>query len=559
MKKLGLLIAILMIAVLAFSGTAIASDNFSVKMKKGGNLFSLAKKYLGNGMDYDKIQALNPEIKDGKKIRVGTKIRIPKIAKKAAGFKKSVAKKAVRTVKVEKKNQEVSDLISQLFTNPQDVWNNLTIRNRVLKYQNPGRAKYKGDLETALRLLGYPEEAKKILKEKVANHEISGDHTLRNGDTGLMTYTSHKKHQSALSKVVIPEGRLLAVDAYEAEVDGVVYRLFRILWCGNWFRPPDERIVIPPEEKIPPMPPEVVVPPQVEEVPPIVEIPRQPEKPCCGPEHEPIIGLGGWQNGLAKGAFAYGEYILWLKTQCDSEYAYGIGGYGNWEWGESRVSPYNWEGWGLGPQVGMKRTWTYFDQDSQKNRMQQWVVKARFLYEETSGRNTDSGYNMTQHNFKVGLYGEYVRELNNRWNMITTGEAWYAPNSGIRSTWSGDKPSDRTWIGAGLYGQYKINDDWQVRFGGGPFYQGWDDLVGLHVRAEARWKEIVMIGPYANLYAWKSGTYSGVPLSDLQTYGAFIRIEFGPIIRNYDQKRRMERVKAIDYAELGITPQGVKN
>ena len=67
-------------------------------------------------------------------------------------------------------------------------------------------------------------------------------------------------------------------------------------------------------------------------------------------------------------------------------------------------------------------------------------------------------------------------------------------------------------------------------------------MAGMSPRAELRWKEIVMIGPFYSFFFRKSPIYTGIPLSDLQTYGLFVRVEFGPIIRHWDQRRRMKRI-----------------
>ncbi|KKU54111.1 MAG: hypothetical protein UX75_C0028G0007 [Candidatus Moranbacteria bacterium GW2011_GWE2_47_10] len=62
-----------------------------------------------------------------------------------------------------------------------------------------------------------------------------------------------------------------------------------------------------------------------------------------------------------------------------------------------------------------------------------------------------------------------------------------------------------------------------------------------------------MFGPYANLFPFgKSSAYKGIPTSDLQTWGAFARVEFGEIIRQQDRKIRMQRVKAEDDERFGV-------
>lgn len=492
-KVIGLLVAIA-IAVLAFTGTANALNLHIVK--KGDTLSAIAKKYNVGLNEVKKVNRNN--VKNPNLIYPGQEIVLPD------------------------SNDEFS-------------------------YENPGADKYRGTLDEALKLLQYPEKAVTILKEKVARGEFEWT-IIKVGDRFAMTFGKNKVRFNTVAAWK-DENILLAAKKYTVTVDNTVYTLLYPLYCGNWSRVPDLKITEKVIEEIIPAPiPEIKAEPPKFMTPKIIQKLQLVQKvvsACSEIEHEPIIGAGTWTNGLAKGNFAYGEYLLWLKAKCGSEYSMGAGIYGNWENGDSKISAYEWDGSAIGLQIGLKRSYSYTN-DEDERFLQQWVGKIRLAWEHTEGRNSESGYAMSQNNLKLGGYGEYVRQLDDKWTGILTGEGWYALQKSINSTWSGDKPANRTQLMAGLYGQYKINDNWQTRFGGGPFYQGWDKMTGMHLRAELRWKETIMFGPYANLFLFgKSSIYEAIATSDLQTYGAFIRIEFGKIIRDWDEKRRMDRIRKL--------------
>jgi hypothetical protein len=158
---------------------------------------------------------------------------------------------------------------------------------------------------------------------------------------------------------------------------------------------------------------------------------------------------------------------------------------------------------------------------------------------------------MEQDNLKLGFYTEYARRENNKWIWGATGEAWFALDHDIDSTWSGDRPSSRTTLGANLFAQRKLSEDWQLRASGGIFYQGWDRLTGLRAQLEARYKETLMFGPWISFFPFGlTSVYDGFSAGDLTTVGGFVRLELGGIFREWDQNARMSRVKEIDEAWL---------
>ncbi|HDZ85693.1 MAG TPA: LysM domain-containing protein, partial [Candidatus Moranbacteria bacterium] len=471
MKVIGLL-AVMLVMVLAFSGTAEATKIHVVK--KGEYLSRIAPIYNLSG--WKELYSANKDrIKNPDLIYPGQKLVVPD-------------------------------------------------ENTEFSFENPGGDKYTGTLEEALDLLDYPEEVSKLFIEKINEDSSDGHHEISKGDRLAMVFGKNKIRRNTVANWK-DETVKLASRKYVVIIEDTEYTLLYPFICGNWSRLPDKKIAVtppPPPKKTAREPEPKIVLEQVETEEPIT-------RKCPRVEHEPIAGAGIWGNGIGRGKFAYAEYMAWLKKRCDSEYSFGLGVFGALEAGDSKTVTYEWDGYGIGPQIGLKRNWTYTDKHNMI-RAQQIQLKARLVWEHNYGESSVSGYKMSQDSLKLGIYTEYVREMNDKWLGILTAEGWHALDRSIDSTWSGDEPSNRNQFMLGAYAQHRFNDTWQTRFGGGPFYQGWDDMYGLHLRAELRWKEIIMIGPYVNLFPFgKSSTYDGVPTSDLQTIGAFVRLEAGPI------------------------------
>jgi LysM repeat protein len=580
MKNVFAIIALLMLAL--FATTANAGE---YTVQKGDCLWAVAKK---QGVSPKALKDANKEISSRKYIHPGDVLVIPGAEKTAVptSNETEISKEVSETVQEEVQESETaveetaaavvfennSSAVVEASSEKKSNINTATVAEKKTEkfedvvsslkskgvkpflYKKPGAdPDKKGTTESSLKILKYPEQVQELLKNEVQAQNFKWG-SLKRGDY-RQGMTFGRKRQKVRNDVVvaIEEQRELATKVYEVSFEDKTYSYEYILWCGNSTRPPEKEIPKPPKEE----PPTAETPKTDEptdepvEVPEGVPIPQQQVCKDCPPEHEPIIGAGMWGNGIASGHFAYGEYLLWLKANCESEWAFGIGFYGNWDEGESKLSDYTWDGWGIGPQVGVKWTSTYLDKEAGKHRFQQWQGKFRLLFEYTDGRNPTSGYSMSQYSLKPGVYTEYVRQLNDKDHLILTAEGWMDVGSKIKSTWSGDTPQNRIQAMLSVYGQHKFSDDWSVRYGGGIGYQGWDQMVPFHLRAEARWRETVMFGPYANLFFWKTSVYKGISLGNLQTIGGFVRIELGGIVRYIDNKRRMERVKALDEQMFG--------
>ncbi|MCX6764070.1 MAG: hypothetical protein NTZ97_05090, partial [Candidatus Moranbacteria bacterium] len=179
-------------------------------------------------------------------------------------------------------------------------------------------------------------------------------------------------------------------------------------------------------------------------------------------------------------------------------------------------------------------------------------------WEKMNGHNDKSGYRMRQYNDKVGFYTELIKQYgkNNEWVLGATAEGWHALHERRESTWSGDKAQNRDSLAFYLLAQRRFSPDWSARLALGTFYNRFDNMWGLRVILEARYKEMIMFGPSFAWYPFGiSDAYAGCSASDLMTATAFFRLELGNPIREFYQKSQMERVKKVDMEELGLAPE----
>jgi hypothetical protein len=519
--KMRMIIAVFAVLVLC-AGSAIAESE-SYVVKKGDTLSGIAQKYHSNWKEMAKENNLaNPNL-----IFPGQRIQVK------AGLKRGTLENP------------------SMYTD-----------------SKVGADPYKGSLDEALVLLGAISKG-----ERFQARRLSGDEGWDTISSGEIIKMVSGRRKVGIFIVALKDSRALAAKKYiVTRADGTEFPVWLNMWCGNWLikiTPPEtppgeveppqitpvpappELIQTPPgveEEPTPTLPPEVEEPPEEEAPPPFIE---EEEEVSCPPEHQPIAGAGAWNSGIAKGNFYFGEHMTYFKRNCGSEYSYGAGFYVIGEDGDSKLSAYEWWGKGYGPQVGVKKYSLRKDKNG-KYLAHQVELKVRFIREYVSGGNSASGYQMSQKGWKAGIYLEKVDELSDKWKRIITAEGWWNFDRHITTTWRGDTPANRSQAMLSVYGQYKINDTWQTRIGGGLFYQAWDREAGLHLRAELRYNEWLMLGPYANVFFWKTAVYEGIPLRDLQTIGGFVRVEAGVLIREWDRQRRMERIKQLDDEKYGV-------
>lgn len=579
MKKWSLTALLAVLALLCFQSMA---DAKTYRIREGDTLGKIARK---SDVTVSQIMAANPKIKHQDRIVTGRVIEIP--TKDDEIVPREIREEMAKQKREQSRKGNVLVVPCHITERVPGI--------KDFSYVYPGRDPYQGTMKEALFLLRYPDKVKELLATEVVNNRFT---VYRLTHDELMAGMVFGRNLVKFNVVAAWRDADKAYPAkkYAVVYEGVEYTLIKVLVCGNWTRlfdkpvPPAVPEEIPPPAPLPaPLPPPPPPPPMPLPLPPPpappppapipvpaplpakplvvmppapkpVLVPRPVAQECDNTEHEPILTIGGWDNELSTGYFAAAEYMYWWKVDpaqqehwykklcpvCDSEYSLGVGLYGTLEYGASNISDYQWAGGQIGPQVGIKRSW------SDNDLLRQWVVKGRFTREYQYGLNDRSGYNQSQQHTKIGLYAEYVREFNKKWTGILSGEGWFALDSKIESSWAADKPQDRTFVGLGLYAQYKWTDDIAFRFGGGPFYQGWDDLWGLNFKAELRYKNTLMIGPYVSIFPdlWSNGEsiaehYPGYGAADLTTLGWFVRIELGEFIRERIASNKAQRVTLV--------------
>ena len=104
--------------------------------------------------------------------------------------------------------------------------------------------------------------------------------------------------------------------------------------------------------------------------------------------------------------------------------------------------------------------------------------------------------------------------------------------SHIKSTWSGDKPSNRNSAEVGPYAVYRINDDWEYEFYVAGFWQGWDRLVGMKIiPVELIYDKWLKFGVGVSIFPFGlSSAYKGIKASSLTTPFGFIQVDAGPLL-----------------------------
>jgi len=119
----------------------------------------------------------------------------------------------------------------------------------VFLYENPGADKYKGSLDEALELLGFPKDVSEMLKEKIAKKEHEW-HSIAVGDELAMTFGRNKVRYKTVAAWK-DESQLQAAKKYTVISDNTEYALLYPLVCGNWSRLGNIEILV--QKKITPV------------------------------------------------------------------------------------------------------------------------------------------------------------------------------------------------------------------------------------------------------------------------------------------------------------------
>ncbi|HBO16523.1 MAG: hypothetical protein UR69_C0003G0136 [Candidatus Moranbacteria bacterium GW2011_GWE2_35_2-] len=501
-----LFLTVFVSVVLALAGIAEAKP---YKVVKGDTLSGIALREMGSVKFIEDIMKVNSQkIKNSKHIEVGWNIEIPESSAKEQ-LVKNILTVSKKKVVVAKKVTTGTKENPAAYTNSE-----------------VGDDPWRGNVIEGLRLLGID-----ILEGADVRFSYEGMDELKPGEVVQMLSGKNKAKwyevQLSPEKAMV---RRLGIIINGKRI-GVVYLKPE---CANWLTREDLPPV--PSEPAPPAAPEPENPsismPIVEPFVPFEPfIPWVPEKPPQCRDFELSLGTGllfGSEASM-KDQWYYGEGMYWNSCWGWSQ---GIGFYFNGDFGDVD-SPYEWDNFGIGPQVGLRYQGIIKDKSGVVHPFG-WTAKLRLIWANATGNNPESGYDMSQKDLLLGLYNEYLRQLKKGLIVGITFEAWMSLYSSIDSTWSGDSPSDRARAEIKIFLQKKISEDWQIRGGLSSFYQFSDYTLAAGPFGEFRYNEWLMIG--ASAYYLFPGVVGGPS----------VRIEMGNYFRQKRQQQILEGIWAVD-------------
>lgn len=460
MKKYAVM-AMFLVAML-FSSKVIAGTMYSVEA--GDTFYEIAQK---NGVTRSALQEANPQIKNVNRILIGQSINLPE---------KGV--RIIRPVVIKKSVQQLAR-----------PW-------------NPGSNPWRLGKAEGIKRLHYSPSGESELSNAVRkNNHFSSAYIYKNGkvvdDFGneytmvLMGFGKGDFFQPipAWKDSEHIEGGWI----YKSETGEYAMFPFK---CQN-----PTRIVLIAPRKIPsPVPiapaPTLSVPDEQsqDELPPIFKEVAV-EKTRGVYNHELDLGGGIWtnQDNSAHGEWWFAQYKLFLEKY-NTGFAGGtltpvVGIFGKGDLGKTDAG-YDWNNWGVGPQVGAMWNGT-----TAKGYPQQIQFMIRAIYFHMNGQNGWSGYSKEQEHILVGYYLEYIRRIHPEYMTILYAEGWFDINKTLNSTWSGDKATDLTQFVIGAKLHKDLTESWAVRFGFQLGYQLDENRFGANAHIEMRYNDWLIFGP----------------------------------------------------------------
>lgn len=400
----------------------------------------------------------------------------------------------------------------------------------VKRWEVVGGKPFVGDDILAWRQLGLSEAEVEEMKARVVNE----DHdwvTYGRGDR-FANVLFGKNELWGETVADWEEGVRYAARLYTLSTGKVVAQ---ILKCKNWAIPLKQ-----PEQpmQVPPVTEKAVVPRAAEQ--PVIS--AYADEKSCNMEYELIAGAGVWTNDAANGHFYWGEGMLYSCDLGDG-YSVGAGFYGYGGAGENGLG-YSWEEGGIGPQIGIKRNFlaTHTDEFGQEVLYPGgWQIKARYLPNDYV-RGEGESYWVRQWGSKYGFYAEYWQRTSDDALYGLTAESWWYDPGKFASSWSGDSPQDRGSQAVGVFAQYRLSDDWQIRPIAKLYRQNWDEVVFGQIISEFRYKETLMLSPWISIPVI-NGDGAG------PTLGITARIElWGKLRKKYERDGR-ESVRSLGTVE----------
>ncbi len=245
-----------------------------------------------------------------------------------------------------------------------------------------------------------------------------------------------------------------------------------------------------------------------------------------------------------------GEAMGWLRFGQGDQYAVGVGPIGSVSYGSAKE--YRWNEHYVGLQVGFRR-----DFWNEEHRPTGYGVKLRALWDNVEGGDRVSGYGMRQSDVLIGGYAEVVQQRGPRWTVGAQISGSAMVNAKQVSTWKGDKPQDRSSVGANIFAEYFLHRGRSETFGKwwlslrgnlGASYQFWDEQgiapISLQLRLGSKEWGVFGCGVQVGLPIGRSAQYTkaGVPWGDLVSLTEFCNYNYGGIVQRLDGSYRQNQV-----------------
>lgn len=227
--------------------------------------------------------------------------------------------------------------------------------------------------------------------------------------------------------------------------------------------------------------------------------------------------LGSWYGTSDESHWygAFGELTLWREeTDKEKRWSPGFDVMASYSDGRVNESSYKWNEVTVGGGPAIKYA------DHKPEHPWQWQLKARVLFEQIDGDNTDDAYWVKQGSILLNPYTEYVGRLNREWLWGAMVEGRIALWREIDSKWTEEILKNRNSASGSVFAQYKYSHDFQGRLTLSGLYQGWDKKSGVELSPELRINEIVMLG------------VKGAMIGGETVVTGFIRFELGKPLRD---------------------------
>jgi len=389
------------------------------------------------------------------------------------------------------------------------------------------------EMGITLQLLGYTPEISLSLAKEMEDKK-SKKVRVRKNERVVALISKGKINKDNDAKITW-NGKLdsIEVDQYQVIVGGVRYTALRFVESETLIRMPettsDGRKLAPAFSDIRPKAPESAGTSQK---------PQGQEKETKL-VHEPNFGVFGGQSKVTKWGGGYIEYTVSPDTGEDfvPEAGFLVSG----TKGSMKDSTYSYKEVKFGPQVGFK----YFWEDAEAN-PGALDAKIRLLWERLEGHNRE-GYAMKQKGINLQARVDAQKQVKDDLRLGVVIEGTLPLSKSISSTWSGDKPSNRTSLEAGVYGIKQLNDKLEYEVYVGVMYTGWDKLWGVKViPLELIYDKWLKAGIGVSFFPFNLGNYKGIyKAGKLTTLWGFVQVDAGPIIRRAREKEAMERVQPV--------------